>query len=309
MRRHYRYHLIALIAGIGLMAPQANATFRFYYAYGDQMTVDLQHQIINGVAANPGATLNGEIPDGTTIAMNPFGGEPIRLQIWAENTGGNLYVNALSTFTAFSHGALEPGHIYRWGGASADVGTPEDAAPYLRQVTFGGNNIRDAINFEGSINTDMPLWDWREDHWVDLNMRGGFTEFQDYSIMAGNSGSPNGGLAVGIEYGAGIPVDYYIRFATGTRTRLHDLLLGAGPDNVNGTTNGDNGAEDGLKLLANSNSRHYETLLFGGMDQAGAYVDTSGWGVSHSLVTPVPEPASLLVLAIGSAAILRRRTV
>lgn len=313
---------LGIVVGVTLVASNANAALRFYYAYGDATTVLIQNGPWNGVVPNASATLHGEIPNGATIAVSKFSDNTAnRFEVWVENTGADLYVNASSIFNAFSSGATDNSVL--WGaGASypGGFGSSAAAAAHLGILKNGGAGLATSsptasvnVNISGRVFVGGSWIDPDADEDPNTNTVGGFSGVRDYTIQGSDEAAPSplsGRYAgYGVQGGFLDPAStpgLSAQFLAGSRTRLFDILLKAGASLPNLTVIGDTSDEVGLRLLAGGTNPGAGSFFLGAKDSSNNDVNVSYQGASHRIVA-TPEPGTYAALALGAAAIMRRR--
>lgn len=311
---------LGIVVGVTLVASNANAALRFYYAYGDAGTVLLQQRTWAGITPNAAATLHGEIPNGATIAVSKFADNSAnRFEVWVENTGADLYVNSSSIFNAFSSGAADTSVI--WGaGASGAVGSAAAAAAHLGILKNGGAGLATSSP-TANVNTLINARTFSGGAWVDPDpdedpntaTTGGFTAVRDYAIQGSDeaAASPLSGRYAGYSVQGGFAdtsgtIGASAQFLAGSRTRLFDILLKAGASLPNLTLIGDTSNEVGLRLLAGGTTPGAGSFFLGAKDSSNNDVNVSYQGANHRILS-TPEPGTYAALALGAAAIMRRR--
>jgi len=315
MKMTSRFVLVGAVVGTTLVASNASAALRFFYGYGDAVTVNYQTHNWNGVVANAAAAVGSEVPSGAMIRVPKTGDNvAISLQVWVENTGSDVYVNGVSVFNAFSSGAASSATIWRSNSAAGAIGTAADTAAYTTALTVGGTNPGHitASNTGGSYNnwnTGIGSRQWDGSSWVDNGSAAGFTAVRNGAIQGSNATavSPLTGRYVGFAQDAGFNVlGEYAYLGAGTKTRLFDIKLKAGSSLTNFDVQGDAANEVGLQLLADGTTPSSGSFFLGAKDGNFGDAALTYQGGKYSVIA-TPEPGTIGALAIGALAVLRRR--
>ena len=90
---------LAIVAALGMVAG-TNAEFRFFFAYGDQGSVDKATSNYNGSISDPTAALGNEIPSNVVFRVPRYGGG-FKVQVWAEYVGAAAWSTRIPGYSAF----------------------------------------------------------------------------------------------------------------------------------------------------------------------------------------------------------------
>ncbi len=266
----------------------------YYLAYGDSNLVGLaKNSSLGGGARDANAAVGAEIPMDRAMRV-PVGGAKFKVQVWArfgsqDGPNGTLASNSGCIFLGFDRGVT---------GAAPLTAAGFTAAAQAHKIKATGSYMSDpAMGLPGldSKGATVAANLTRLGTLADLSLSGCF-----------GFGSTLRPIGLAGEFGFGVGR----RFNPEKNHAYRLLDINLNSDQLQADEiYGDDAAENGLSLdtLASATSRSNFFVLDGTKAQSSAFViGKPKYAVQG--VSAVPEPASVLAIAVGTLVCFRRRT-
>lgn len=275
---------LAIAAALGIVAG-ANAEFRFFFAYGDQGSVDKATRNYNGSISDPTAALGKEIPSNVAFRVPKAGdGYSFKVQVWAEYVGSAAQSAGIAGYAGFV--------TYDKANGNANTTLANDSTLIDRKLTLADNTtVKNNITMSNAVvsnNTGSA-----SSVGTDAELKYGFLGGVTRKTQGGGTAPRRVGVAVSAQAldttGSANPGASH-GFAAGEKIHLFDITMV-------------------------SNLTAFETYTgLGVFTGTGTYTapnarmgTTAGNTGVDLMVQAVPEPATMAAIAAGLAAFARRR--
>lgn len=274
---------LAIVAALGMVAG-TNAEFRFFFAYGDQGSVDKATSNYNGSISDPTAALGKEIPSNVAFRVPKAGdGYSFKVQVWAEYVGSAAQSAGIAGYAGFV--------TYDKANGNANTTLANDSTLIDRKLTLADNTtLRNNITMSNVVLSNNAGDDSvAEEPQLKYGMvgaakrmtQGGGTEPRRVGVaFVTHPLDTNGWTILGAAHS----------FAPGEKLHLFDITM------VSNLTASETyrglGVFTGTGPPTSPNARMGRTFGNTGVDLQ---------------VQAVPEPATMAAIAAGLAAFARRR--